>query len=76
MESEILENKNNFIILKENNLIKLFSYKSLVSIYDTETKAFKDVPYTFVNVYGSSCSQSKTTGRHINKFKKFINANF
>ena len=72
----ILENKTNFIIIKENNLIKLFSFKSLVCIYDTETRTFKDVPYTFKNVYGNACSQSKTTSRHINKFKKFIDSNF
>ena len=74
--SEILENKNNYIVTKEYNLIKLYSYSSLVSIYDIETKDLKEVPYTFKDVYGNTCSQSKTTTRHLNKFKKFINANF
>ena len=76
MNSEILENKTNFIILRENNLVKLYSFKSLVSVYDTETKDLKEIPYTFVNVYGNICSQSKTTARHLNKFKKFIDSNF
>ena len=73
---EILENKTNFLILKDNNLLKLYSFKSLVSVYNLETNKFKDIPYTFTDVYGNSCSQSKTTARHINRFKKFINANF
>ena len=72
----ILENKSNYLIVKEYNLIKLFSYKSLVSVYDTETKTFEDVPYTFINDDGDPCSQSSTTKRHQNKFKKYINANF
>ena len=74
--NEILENKSNYLITKENNLIKLFSYKSLVSTYNLETKTFEDVPYTFTDVYGNSCSHSMTTARHINKFKKFIDSNF
>ena len=68
----ILESKNNYLIIKEYNLIKLYSYKSLVSVYDTEKKQFEEVPYTFINVYGSSCSYSKTTSRHLNKFKHYI----
>lgn len=68
----ILEHKTNYIIIKENNLFKLFSFGSLVSIYDTETKAFKEVPYTFTDVYGKICSHSSTTTRHVNKFKKYI----
>ena len=76
MNNNILENKSNYLIIEEYNLIKLYSYKSLVSIYDIETKTFKDVPYNFININGTSSSHSKTTSRHINKFKKFINANF
>ena len=72
----ILEHKSNFLIIKEYNLIKLYSYKSLVCIYDTDTKEYKDVPYTFINVYGTSSGHSKTTSRHINKFKQFIQYNF
>lgn len=74
--NNILENKSNFLILKENNLIKLFSFKSLVSVYNTETKQFEDVPYTFTNVNGTSSSYSSTTSRHLNKFKKYIQTNF
>lgn len=70
--SEILENKSNYLIIKENNFLKLFSYKSLVSVYNTETKQFEDVPYTFININGVSSSYSKTTTRHISKFKNFI----
>lgn len=73
---EILENKGNILIIKEYNLIKLYSYKNLVSKYNLETKIFEDVPYTFKNVYGDQCSYSSTTSRHINKFKNFIKANF
>lgn len=72
----ILERKSNYLIIKEYNLIKLYSYKSLVSIYDTETNEFNEVPYTFINVNGVSSSRSSTTTRHINKFKKYIDANF
>ena len=72
----ILEHKTNFLIVKEDNLIKLFSFKSLVSIYDTETKTFNEVPYEYININGVSSSCSKTTTRHINKFKKFIKYNF
>ena len=74
--NEILENKTNFLIMKEYNLIKLYSYKSLVSIYNLETRTFKEVPYTFNGVHGSSCSHSMTTARHINKFKNYIKDNF
>lgn len=74
--TNILEHKTNFLIIKEYNFIKLYSYKSLVSIYDTEKKQFEDVPYTFINIYGTSSSCSKTTSRHIYKFKKFIYDNF
>ena len=73
---KILENKGNYLIIKDNDLIKLYSFKSLVSIYDTETKTFKEVPYTYKDVYGNTCSHSMTTTRHVNRFKKFINANF
>ena len=72
----ILENKGNMIIIKENNFLKLFSFKSLVCIYDTEKKQFEEVPYTFINIYGTSSSYSKTTTRHLNKFKKFITSNY
>ena len=74
--TNILENRSNYIIIKEYNLIKLYSYKSLVSIYNLETKIFEDIPYTYRDVYGNSCSRSKTTTRHQNKFKKFIDSNF
>ena len=72
----ILKNKSNYIIIKEYNLIKLYSYKSLVSVYDTEKKQFEEVPYTFININGTSSSHSRTTNRHISKFKKYINDNF
>ena len=74
--NNILENRSNYLIVKENNLIKLFSFKSLVSIYDTEKKQFEEVPYTFINNDGDPCSYSLTTKRHQDKFKKFIQANF
>ena len=70
--NEILENRSNYLIVKEYNLIKLYSFKSLVSVYDTEKKQFENVPYTFINVHGTSSSYSSTTTRHLNKFKKFI----
>ena len=70
--SEILEHKSNYIIIKEYNLIKLYSFKSLVSIYNVETKTFEDVPYNFININGTSSSHSSTTSRHISKFKKYI----
>lgn len=76
MNNEILESKSNYLIIKEYNLIKLYSYKSLVSVYNTATKQFEEVPYTYINVYGTSSSHSKTTSKHINKFKKFIQTNF
>ena len=76
MNSEILENKSNYLIMKENNLIKFYSFKSLVSVYDIETKTFKDIPYNFINIYGNVCSHSSTTTRHQNKFKKYIKDNF
>ena len=72
MNNNILENKNNYLILKDNDLIKLYSFKSLVSVYDTETKTFNEVPYTFINDNGDPCSYSSTTARHINKFKSYI----
>ena len=74
--NEILENKTNFLIIKDNEFVKLYSFKSLVSIYDIATKTFEDIPYTFKDVYGNTCSRSSTTTRHINKFKKFIDSNF
>lgn len=70
--NNILESKTNYLIIKENNLIKLFSYKSLVAIYDTENRTFKDVPYTFININGVSSSYSETTSRHLTKFKNYI----
>lgn len=74
--NNILENKSNYLIVKDNNLIKLYSFKSLVSVYNTDTKLFENIPYNFKDVYGNSCSYSSTTKRHQNKFKQFINANF
>ena len=76
MDNSILENKNNYLIIKENNFIKLFSYKSLVSRYNLETKELENIPYTFININGNSCSHSNTTTRHVNKFKKYIQDNF
>ena len=70
--SEIIEHKTNYTIIKENNLIKLYSYKSLVSIYDTESKTFEDVPYEFLNEDGNPCSYSSTTTRHQIKFKNYV----
>ena len=72
----ILEHKTNYLIIKEYNLIKLYSYKSLVSIYDTEKKQFKEVPYEYININGVSSSYSRTTARHVNRFKKYIKYNF
>ena len=74
--NNILESKSNYVIIKEYNLIKLYSYKSLVSIYDTETKTFEEVPYNYINDNGDPCSYSRTTARHQIKFKKFIQTNF
>lgn len=70
--ANILENKHNYIIVKEYNLIKLYSFKSLVSVYNTETKTFNDVPYNFINDDGVSSSHSRTTTRHIDKFRTYI----
>ena len=69
---EILENKTNYLILKEYNFIKLYSYKSLVSIYNIETKTFNDLPYTFKNIDGTFSNYSVTTTRHQIKFKNYI----
>lgn len=69
---DILEHKSNFLIIKEYNILKLYSFKSLVSIYNIETKIFEEVPYTFKDVYGNNCSHSPTTTRHLNKFKNYI----
>jgi len=74
--NNILEHKTNYLIIKDNNFIKLYSYKSLVSQYDLETKIFEDIPYTFKSINGVFCTHSPTTKRHINKFKKFINDNY
>lgn len=68
----ILEQKTNFIIIKEYNLIKLYSFKSLVSVYNTDTKQFEDVPYNYINYAGDQCSYSVTTTRHQIKFKNYI----
>ena len=38
---DILENKNNFLIIKDNDLIKLYSFKSLVCIYNITKKFMK-----------------------------------
>ena len=73
---EILENRSNFLIIKEDNFLKLFSYKSLVSVYNTESKTFEEVPYEYITINGVSSSYSSTTTRHINKFKKYIHDNF
>ena len=72
----ILENRSNYVIVKEYNLIKLYSYKSLVSVYNTDTKQFENIPYEYVNINGTSCSHSSTTKRHQDKFKKYIQTNF
>ena len=74
--SEILEHKTNYLIIKEDNFLKLFSFKSLVSKYNLLTNELELVPYTFINVYGTSSNYSVTTKRHINKFKRFIQTNF
>ena len=73
---EILENRSNFLIIKEDNFLKLFSYKSLVSVYNTESKTFEEVPYEYITINGVSSSYSSTTTRHINKFKRYIKDNF
>lgn len=70
--NNILEHKGNYLIIKEYNFIKLYSYKSLVSVYNTDTKQFSDVPYNFLDEDGNSSSYSSTTTRHINKFKNYI----
>ena len=70
--NEILEHKGNILIIKEDNILKLYSFKSLVSVYDTETKEYKDIPYTYINGDGNSCSYSVTTTRHQIKFKNYI----
>lgn len=70
--NNILKNKTNYLIVKEDNFIKLYSFKSLVSVYNTDTKLFENVPYTFKNVNGVSCSYSVTTTRHQIKFKNYI----
>lgn len=68
----ILENKGNILIIKEDSLIKLYSYKSLVCIYNMDTKKFEDVPFTFTNVNGTSSNYSVTTTRHIIKFRNYV----
>ena len=72
----ILENKNNYTVIQDNEFIKLYSFKSLVCVYDTGKKQFENIPYTYKDVYGNTCSRSSTTTRHLNKFKKFIQTNF
>ena len=72
----ILEHKSNYLIIRDNDLIKLYSFKSLVSVYDTDTKTYKEVPYEYITINGVSSSHSKTTSRHINKFKQYIQTNF
>ena len=74
--TNILENKSNYLIIKEDNYIKLFSYKSLVSKYNLLTNELELLPYTFININGNSSSSSKTTSRHLNKFKKYITDNY
>ena len=72
---KILENKSNYLIVKENNLIKLFSYRSLVAICNTDLKTLEEIPYKFLNINGITKTHSMTTARHINKFIKFLTKN-
>lgn len=86
LSSEILKNEKNYIIIKENysnftSLIKMYSYKSLIAVYDkdnkilnitnlwdysqTTIKQFKD----FINNY--TCFEYKTK----KEFEKIINTN-
>ena len=68
----ILENKSNYIIIKENDLIKLFSYTSLVCVYNTITKTFENITYSFENAKNEVKTFSKTTNKHITQFKNYI----
>ena len=55
----ILENKSNAMVIKEDNILKLVSYTKHVASYNMDTKEiilFKDWDY------------SRTTSKHINKF--------
>lgn len=72
----ILEHKTNYIIIKEDDYIKLFSFKSLVSVYNLITNELEEMPYEYITINGVSSSYSKTTSRHLNKFKKYIKDNF
>ena len=86
LSSEILKSEKNYIIIKENysnftSLVKFYSYKSLVAIYDknakilnitnlwdysqTTLKQFKN----FINNY--TCFEYKTK----KEFEKIINTN-
>lgn len=86
LSSEILKNDKNYIIIKENysnftSLIKMYSYKSLIAIYDKDSKIlnitnlwdysqvtlkqFKD----FINNY--TCFEYKTK----KNFEKIIDKN-
>ena len=59
---EILKNKNNILIIKNDNKVSLASYETLIAIFNETTKTLKlDATYW---------DYSKTTLKHL---KEFIN---
>lgn len=69
---DILENKTNFLIIKDKELIKLYSFKSLVCIYNITKKIYENLEYSFNDINGNIKTYSRTTQKHISKFKTFI----
>ena len=72
---DILENKTNFLIIRDNDLIKLYSYKSLVCIYNITKKIYENLEYSFNDINGNIKTYSRTTQKHLSKFKTFILTN-
>ena len=59
---EILENKNNVLIAKNNNYITFFSYNLKIATFDTTHK--------ILTLYGENWNYSQTTTK---QFKNFVN---
>lgn len=56
---------NKAYYIKEDNVIKLFSYNTLVMLYDLSTGMFTEPDH----------KKSQTTNRHIKEFRKQIENN-
>lgn len=59
---EIIENKNNILIAKNNNYITFFSYNLKIATFDTT--------YKILTLYGENWNYSQTTTK---QFKYFVN---